>query len=186
VVNEEYKYRDNFVQEKKEEEMNESWVDHIFSMNELLKVVDDYFKYNDNMKKISVHWKKKVDNSKEQWSAYIKKTFKNKNGKFIVDTLKQTWETWDLFAISYMYLSFLQNLCTNCLKDYQDFLVDYIVTLPFNRIAKEDYRKQIVLFSEKYEDFDNIMYDKKKYIENSKKNDLHVSELESIVYSEKK
>lgn len=184
ITNEEYNYIDNYVKEK--EKINDSWIEHIFNVKELLNIVEDYYKYNENIKTISVYWKKKVEISKQKWITYIKKTFQNKTGRFIVENLKQNWETWDLFSISYMYLSFLQNLCMYCLKDYQDFLVDYILDLPFERITKENYRKNIVFFSEKYEDIENIEFDKKKYVENSQKNDLHVSEIESILYSENK
>ena len=97
----------------------------------------------------------------------------------------QSWETWDMFALSFLYLSVLQDLCINCLKDYQDFLVKYILAFPKERISIKDYYKNLVFFYEKYSDLDTITFDRTQYIENKKKTKTNVLAIENIIYSAK-
>lgn len=171
------------------ESASSSWMNDQIPISYLLNIVEDYYTNNVNMILISKYWKKEVDISKNKWRDFIKKEFKNKNtsGKKIVEIIMQSWETWDMFALSFLYLSALQDLCIDCLKDYQDFLVKYILAFPLKneRINIKDYYKNLVFFSEKYSDLDTITFDRTQYFENKKKTKTNVLAIENIIYSAK-
>lgn len=160
-----------------------NWMTDIIDVNILLLVLDNYYTENQNMKVISVHWEKEVELSKQTWQKYISTQFKNKTGKFIVETLMQSWDRWDLFALSFMYLSFLQNLCVDCLEHYQYFLVKYILAFPLeDKTGIKEYYSHLVSFSEKYANIKTLTYDADNYKKNSKIRDSQILELENQIY----
>jgi hypothetical protein len=161
-----------------------SWIEDKIKMEDLLTIVDDYFTNNKCILLIHATWEKEVNISKKKWKSYIQTEFKNKTGKDIVESLMQSWETWDLYSLSLIYLSFLQDLCETCLKEYQDFLVGYILAFPFSneRITTKAYYSKITEFSEKYTNLTTLLVDRNDYKEKSKVNQLHVSEIESVIY----
>jgi hypothetical protein len=109
----------------------------------------------------------------------------NKNAKEIVKILMQSWDTWDMFSISFMYFSLLQSVCEDCFKPYQDYLVKYILEIPLERMKIKigDYYNKINSFSKNVLQVNNtINVNKEEYIEKSKKNDDYVSKIESILY----
>lgn len=163
-----------------------SWMEDIIKVDDLLRILDDYYTNNKSMILIMGTWKKDVILSKKKWKQFIQTELKNKTGKEIVEILMQSWETWDLYALSFMYLSFLQDLCGDdlCIKEYQDFLVEYILSLYFSkeRISTKDYYSKISHFAEEYVDIERLLVDRDGYKEKSKVNQLHVSEIESIIY----
>jgi hypothetical protein len=159
-------------------------------MNHLLYIVDDYYSNNSNMNMISIYWKKEVERSKQKWKDYITNTlykkdnsgqYTKKTGEEIVKAVMQSWDTWDMFALSFIYLSFLQKLCIDCLKDYQDFLVHYILAVPGERIDLSEYYNQLVQFSEKYVDLDIFTFNKDEYIKKYKVNKLLITDLETKI-----
>ena len=101
----------------------------------------------------------------------------------------QSWDTWDIFALSFLYLSFLQKLCIDCFKDYQSFLVQYILAFPIKieedkpneRIDIAEYYNQLVFFSEKYSDLNRFNFDKDEYSKKSKMDKLLIYDLEKKI-----
>lgn len=160
-----------------------NWITDIIDVTYLLAVLEHYYTENPNIQLISIHWEKEVEISKQNWKKYISTKFKNKTGKFIVEDLMQTFDRWDLFALTFMFLSFLQNLCVDCLEHYQDFLVKYILELPFkNKTGIKEYYSNLVSFSEEYADLKTLTFDADKYKENSSKSKLQILELEKKIY----
>lgn len=161
-----------------------SWMKDIIKVDDLLMIVDDYYTNNKSMILIMKTWEKEAILSKKKWIQFIKTKCKNKTGKEIVEIFMQSWDTWDLYALSFMYLSFIQDLCETCLKEYQNFLVEYILSFPFSgeRISTKDYYLNISRFSEEYADLETLSVDRDSYKEKSKVNQLHVSEIESVLY----
>ena len=152
-------------------------------MKTLLGILEHYYTENPNMKLISIQWEKDVEISKQKWKKYITTQYKNKTGKFIVEALMQSWERWDLFALSFIYLSFLQNLCVDCLEHYQDFLVKYILAFPLDdKTGIKEYYRQLVTYSEEYVDLKTLTFNEDKYAENSKVSKSHVLEIEKQIY----
>lgn len=183
---------------KKKMDYSSSWMKDNIDMNHLLNIVDDYYSNNPNMNMISKYWKKEVEISKQKWKDYITETLYTKdnsgkhikkNGQDIVKAFMQSWETWDMFALSFLYLSFLQKLCIDCFKDYQDFLVHYILAFPIKteedklseRIDISEYYNNLVLFSEKYSNLDRFTFDKDDYIKKSKISKLLIRDLEKKI-----
>jgi serine/threonine protein kinase len=164
----------------------ESWMEKEIGVDNLLKVVDDYFVNNRNMQIIANGgWEKDVNVSKEKWKTYIKREFSKKNGKYIVEDIMQSWDTWDMFSLSYMYFSFLQDICMDCLSAYQDFLVKYMLSLPQDRISVVNYYNTLFSFSEKYVNLeeDKIEFNKNRYQENNDVKEKYVSTMENKIYS---
>ena len=82
-----------------------------------------------------------------------------------------------------MYLSFLQNLCVDCLDHYQSFLVEYILAFHLeDKISIKKYYSKLVSFSEEYSDINTVTFDSDKYKENSKNFNLQIMELEKKIY----
>jgi serine/threonine protein kinase len=166
-----------------------SWMKDNIDMNHLLYIVDDYYSNNSNMNMISIYWQKEVESSKQKWKDYITNTlykkdsnqYTKKTGEEIVKAFMQSWDTWDMFALSFLYLSFLQKLCIDCFKDYQDFLVHYILAVPGERIDLSEYYNHLVQFSEKYVDLDIFTFNKDEYIKKNKKNKQLITDLETKI-----
>jgi hypothetical protein len=174
-------------------EKSKSWMEYTININDILSIIDNYYLNNNNIQIISKHWNSEVETSKEKWKKYIKGIFKNdknemipnKNAKEIVTILMQSWDTWDMFSISFMYFSLLQSVCEDCFKPYQDYLVKYILEIPLERMKIKigDYYNKINSFSKNVLQVNNtINVNKEEYIEKSKKNDDYVSKIESILY----
>jgi hypothetical protein len=160
-----------------------NWMTDIIDVKYLLSILEYYYTENPSMKLISIQWGKEVEISKQKWHKYISTQFKNKTGKFIVETLMQSWDRWDLFALSFMYLSFLQNLCVDCLDHYQSFLVEYILAFHLeDKTSIKKYYNKLVSFSEEYADIKTLTFDSDKYKENTKKTNLQILELEKQIY----
>jgi len=160
-----------------------NWMTDIIDVKFLLIILEHYYTENPNMKLISIQWGKEVEISKQKWKKYISTQFKNKTGKFIVEALMQSWDRWDLFALSFMYLSFLQNLCVDCLDHYQSFLVEYILAFHLeDKTSIKKYYSKLVYFSEEYADIKTLTFDSDKYKENTKKTNLQILELEKQIY----
>ena len=95
----------------------------------------------------------------------------------------QSWDRWDLFSLSFLYLSFLQNLCVDCLDHYQDFLVKYILAFPLDdKTSIKEYYSHLVTFSEEYVDVKTLTFNAEKYAENSKVSKSHILEIEKQIY----
>jgi len=166
-------------------EPESSWMNDKISVDDLLHLVDDYYTNNKCIILIKKKWEKEVNISKKKWKQFIQKECKNKTGKELVEIFMQSWDTWDLYALSFIYLSFMQDLCEDeCLTKYQDFLVEYILAVPLMKERKtvKEYYSNLSQFAEEYADLDTLSIDRDNYKENSKQNQLHVSELESIIY----
>jgi len=187
IVNKEFNSSSKIIFNKKDKPI--SWMKYTINVNDVLYIIDDYYSKNNNIHVISKHWNVEVEKSKEKWKNYIKNLFKteNKNSKEIVEHLMQSWNTWDMFSISYMYLSILQNICEDCLKPYQDFLVNYILEIPSERVNLKigDYYKKIVSFSKDFGQVTNTssIHKSNEYTEKSKKNSEYISKIENILYT---
>ena len=84
---------------------------------------------------------------------------------------------------SFLYLSFLQNLCVDCLDHYQDFLVKYMLTFPLNdKTGIKNYYNQLVTFSEEYVDIKTLTFHPDKYAKNSKVTKSQILEIEKQIY----
>jgi len=182
------RYNSSFSNKKMK--ISSSWMKDTIDMNHLLDIVDDYYNNNYNIILISKYWGKEVEISKQKWKDYITNTlytkdnsgeYTKKTGEEIVKAFMQSWDTWDMFALSFIYLSFLHILCIDCFKDYQDFLVDYILAVPNERINISDYYNNLVLFSEKYAEVDSFNFNRDEYIQQSKNNKKNVNEFEQKI-----
>lgn len=190
VCKEYYRYNDFFSNKKRK--ISSSWMKDNIDINHLLDIVDDYYDNNNNIIMISNFWKKEVDISRQKWKDYITNTLytkdKNNSGQYtkktgeeIVKAFMQSWDTWDMFALSFLYLSFLQKLCMDCFKDYQDFLVKYILAFSSERVNISEYYQQLILFSEQYVDINFFDFDRDEYIKKTKINRLLNDELEKNI-----
>ena len=166
------------------ETKNTSWMKDNINIQYLLQIVEDYYTNNYNMRIISNFWQKEVEESKQKWIDYISNVlYKRDNsgeitGEKIVKAMMQSWDTWDMFSLSFIYLYFLQNLGLDSFQDYQEFLVKYILDFPSERIKIKDYYNQLVTFSEEYVELKNITFNKDTYTEKSKIKNVKYKELE--------
>ena len=148
----------------------------------LLNVVDDFYKNNNSMIVISDYQKSITDSSKKKWRNYITKNFSKKKGKFIVESLMQSWDTWDNYALCVIYLFFIEKTFSKVLEPYLQILVEYISVLPHERMSIGDfYNKIYTLVDMHFEDLPTI--DHGKYIEKYKTQVDHNSRLENAIYT---
>ena len=193
----------SFIVHKKYDIYNEqkntpsSWMKDYISIQNLLQIIEDYYANNYNIKIISNFWNNEVEESKQKWIYYISNIlytrdnsgeYKKVTGEEIVKAIMQSWDTWDMFSLSYIYLYFLQNLRLNSFKDYQNFLVKYILAFPIEienkpseRIKIKDYYDQLVTFSEEYVELENITFNKEEYKEKRKNKFFKNQKLEKII-----
>ena len=183
-------YNNNIFDSKKKMNISSSWMKDNVDINDLLDVLDVYYYNNNNIISISRYWKKEVENSRQKWRDYITNTlytkdnsgsYVKKTGEEIVKAFMQSWDTWDIFSLSFIYLSFLQKLCIDCFKDYQFFLVKYILAFSSERVSILEYYNQLVLFSEQYADIHFFDFDANEYIKKTKINKLLNSQIENNI-----
>jgi len=162
-----------------------SWMKDKIMAEDLLHLLDNYYTNNNCILLIKKKWEKEVILSKKKWKQFIQTECKNKTGKELVEIFMQSWDTWDLYALSLIYLSFMQDLCADdCLKKYQDFLVEYILAVPLlnKRKTVKEYYSNISQFAEEYADLDSLSVDVDSYKKNNTQKQLDVLEIESIIY----
>ena len=72
------------------------------------------------------------------WTNYLK-TFENDTGKIAVNRLLETWNTWDLYSIHVMFISFmhtgkwLKRRHHPCVKPYINYVISQIQLVPKER-----------------------------------------------------
>ena len=174
-----YIVQQKYLQKKSE---TSSWMETVIDVKLLLNVVDDFYKNNNSMIVISDYQKSITDSSKKKWRNYITKNFSKKKGKFIVESLMQSWDTWDNYALCVIYLFFIEKTFSKVLEPYLQILVEYISVLPHERMSIGDfYNKIYTLVDMHFEDLPTI--DHGKYIEKYKTQVDHNSRLENAIYT---
>jgi hypothetical protein len=120
--------------------------------------------------------------SKKKWRNYIVKNFSKKKGKFIVESLMQSWDTWDNYALCVIYLFFIEKTFPKQLEPYLQILIEYILGLPNERIPIGDfYNKIYSLVDMHFEDLPTL--DHGRYVEKYKTQVVHNSRLEDNIYT---
>ena len=75
---------------------------------------------------------------RNRWTTYLRTSFENTTGKMAVNKLLETWNTWDLYSIHVMYISFMhrggwlkrQHVCV---KPYLKYVCSQVLLLPKER-----------------------------------------------------
>ena len=161
---------------------NSSWMNTVIDVNLLLDVVDDFYKNNIAVSVISEYQKFMIAASKKKWRNYIVKNFSKKKGKFIVESLMQSWDTWDNYALCVIYLFFIEKTFPKQLEPYLQILIEYILGLPNERIPIGDFYNKIYSLVDMH--FENLpTLDHGRYVEKYKTQVVHNSRLEDNIYT---
>jgi hypothetical protein len=161
---------------------NSSWMNTVIDVNLLLDVVDDFYKNNIAVSVISEYQKFMIAASKKKWRNYIVKNFSKKKGKFIVESLMQSWDTWDNYALCVIYLFFIEKTFPKQLEPYLQILIEYILGLPNERIPIGDFYNKIYSLVDMH--FENLpTLDHGRYVEKYKTQVVHNSRLENNIYT---
>ena len=78
----------------------------------------------------------KQQSTKTRWKMFMQTSFENENGKTVVNKLLETWNTWDLYSVHVMYLSFIHHLLKKehvCVRPYIKYITSQILLLPGER-----------------------------------------------------
>jgi serine/threonine protein kinase len=107
------------------------WKTAIISTEQLIEIVDHYFKNNYVI--LEIHAKKIVNESKKKWEDFIKKEFNEKTGEYIVRFLMKSWDTWDNYSICVLYFSLARSFFPKAHMNYQQIMIDNILATPLER-----------------------------------------------------
>jgi len=131
---------------KDESKTETRWLTAKADANKLLYVVDDFFNTNNCMQLISKIAPDKFGVAKANWRQYIRELCVRKTEKQVVDTLIQSWKSWDNYGLSVIFL-FLCNTyqVTELTKNtnYQDMLINTILCLPTDRYTALQTNRQL-------------------------------------------
>ena len=105
-----------------------SWKTAIISTEQLMEIVDHYFK--NNYVVLEIH---SINESKKKWEDFIKKEFHEKTGEYIVRFLMKSWDTWDNYSICVIYFSFARSFFPKAHMNYQQIMIDNILATPLER-----------------------------------------------------
>ena len=106
------------------------WKTSIIGIEHLIDIVDHYF--NNNYVILEINSKEKIKMAKTKWIDFIKKEFNKKTGEYIVRFLMKSWDTWDNYSLSVIFLSLSRSFLLKD-KDYQDILIENILSTPLER-----------------------------------------------------
>ena len=120
------------------------WSSKAVKIDDLLAIIDHYFQKNYVTEMISPEHKKKY---KTQWNKWIKGIYGEKrsvlSGSVMVSKLMASWKSWDTFGLSVIFFMILQKFVPNHFSEYQDLLIDNILSIPSERENAANYQKRI-------------------------------------------
>jgi serine/threonine protein kinase len=123
------------------------WTSRIVKKEDLLLIIDHYFKESPIIKAISLD---KTENYKKKWVDWIQQIYTDKKsamyGKFMVNKLIESWTSWDTFSLSVLFFIILQKFLPNHYLDYQDILIENILDIPTERKTPEILKKELSVY----------------------------------------
>jgi serine/threonine protein kinase len=123
--------RANTKKTKKKRSSNGNWKKTIININDLLDIIDHYFKNNYVI--LSIYSKEMILSSKTKWMNFFKKEFNQKTGEYIVRFLMKSWDTWDNYSLCVIFLSLSRSFFPKNHKKYQQLLIETILATPLER-----------------------------------------------------
>ena len=116
------------------------WSSKKVKLEDLLAIIEHFFKANYLVQMITSERIKTVQ--KKKWKKWIRKYYKKGGnaiyGKFLVEELMKSWDSWDTFGLSVVYFN-----------SYRELLVKNILAIPDKRENPEQFSSKISTFLSK-------------------------------------
>jgi len=124
------------------------WSSKRVNLEDLLEIIEHFFKANYLVQMITSERIKTVQ--KKKWKTWIRKYYKKGGsatyGKFLVEELMKSWDTWDTFGLSVVYFRMARKFMPNHFISYRELLVKNILSIPPNRENPEQFSTKLSTF----------------------------------------